>query len=166
MACCLTAPSHYLNQGWLIIKTVLWHSSESITRVKRIHFWNQYQKFGRSQWVQVEIRKSCWYCIIWIKVKPCLQQINRWYFLRHNVTITLRFKIIHDDVIKWKHFPRYWPFVRGIHWSRWIPRTKASDAELWALMFSLIYVWINGWVNNSEADDLRRYRGHYDVNVM
>ena len=24
--------------------------------------------------------------------------------------------IIHDDLIKWKHFPRYWPFVRGIHW--------------------------------------------------
>ena len=23
--------------------------------------------------------------------------------------------IFHDDVIKWKHFPRYWPFVRGIH---------------------------------------------------
>ena len=23
----------------------------------------------------------------------------------------------HDDVINWKHFPRYWPFVRGIHWS-------------------------------------------------
>ena len=21
----------------------------------------------------------------------------------------------HDDVIKWKHFPRNWPFVRGIH---------------------------------------------------
>ena len=21
---------------------------------------------------------------------------------------------VHDDVIKWKHFPRYWPFVRGI----------------------------------------------------
>ena len=21
----------------------------------------------------------------------------------------------HDDVIKWKHFPRYWPFLRGIH---------------------------------------------------
>ena len=21
----------------------------------------------------------------------------------------------HDDVIKWRHFPRYWPFVRGIH---------------------------------------------------
>ena len=22
---------------------------------------------------------------------------------------------IHDDVIKWKHFSRYWPFLRGIH---------------------------------------------------
>ena len=29
MACCLTAPSHYLNQGWLIIRGVLWHSSEN-----------------------------------------------------------------------------------------------------------------------------------------
>ena len=34
------------------------------------------------------------------------------------------FWISHDDVIKWKHFPRYWSFVR-------IPHTKASDAELW-----------------------------------
>ena len=30
----------------------------------------------------------------------------------------------HDDVIEWKHFPRYWLFVRGIHRSRWSPRTK------------------------------------------
>ena len=35
-----------------------------------------------------------------------------------------------------------------------------------ALLFSLIYVWINGWVNNGEASDLRRYRAHYDVTVM
>ena len=34
-----------------------------------------------------------------------------------------------------------------------------------ALMFSLICVWINGWVNR-EAGDLRRYRAHYDVTVM
>ena len=34
-----------------------------------------------------------------------------------------------DDVIKWKHFPRYWPFVRGMR--RWlvISLTQASDAE-------------------------------------
>ena len=35
-----------------------------------------------------------------------------------------------------------------------------------ALMFSLIYAWINDWVNNREAGDLRRHRGHCDVNVM
>ena len=33
-------------------------------------------------------------------------------------------------------------------------------------MFSLICVWINGWVNNGWAGDLRRYRAHYDVTVM
>ena len=47
---------------------------------------------------------------------------------------------------------------------RWSPRTKANDGG--ALMFSLICVWINGWVNNREAGDLRRYRAHYDVIVM
>ena len=35
-----------------------------------------------------------------------------------------------------------------------------------ALMFSLICAWINGWVNNREAVDLRRYRAHYDITVM
>ena len=33
-------------------------------------------------------------------------------------------------------------------------------------MFSLIYAWINDWVNNHEAGDLRRQHGHYDVIVM
>ena len=45
---------------------------------------------------------------------------------------------------------------------RWIPRTKASDAEL----RFFICVWINGWVYNRESGDLRRYRAHYDVTVM
>ena len=40
----------------------------------------------------------------------------------------------HDDVIKGKCFPRYWPFVSGIH--RWILLTKASDAELWCFLWS------------------------------
>ena len=35
-----------------------------------------------------------------------------------------------------------------------------------ALMFSLICVWINGWLNNREAGDLRRRRAHYDVIVL
>ena len=34
----------------------------------------------------------------------------------------------HDDVIKWEHFPRYWPFLRGIH--RWILLTKVNNETL------------------------------------
>ena len=69
---------------------------------------------------------------------------------------------IHDDVIKWKHFPRYWPFVRGIHRSPVDSPHKGQWRR--ALMFSLI--WINGWVNNRGAGDLRRHRAYYDVIVM
>ena len=70
----------------------------------------------------------------------------------------------HDDVIKWKHFPCYWPFVRGIHQSS----VNSTHKCQWrgVLMFSLICVWINDWVNNREAGDLRRHRGHYDVTIM
>ena len=49
---------------------------------------------------------------------------------------TVGVRTFHDDVIEWNHFPRYWPFVRGIHRSRWIPHTKASDAELWYFLWS------------------------------
>ena len=63
-----------------------------------------------------------------------------------------------------KHFPRYWPFVRGIHWS---PVNSPRKGQ-WrgALMFSLIGALKNGWVNNREAGDLSRHRAHYDVIVM
>ena len=68
------------------------------------------------------------------------------------------------ECIKWKHFPRYWPFVRGIHRS---PVNSPHKGQ-WrrALVFSLICAWINGWVNNREAGDFRRHRDHFDVIVM
>ena len=66
----------------------------------------------------------------------------------------------HDGVIKWEYFPRYWPFVRGIHHSPHKGQWRG------ALMFSLICVWINGWVNNREAGNWRRHRAHYDVIVI
>ena len=67
----------------------------------------------------------------------------------------------HDDVIKWKHFPHYWPYVRGIHRS---PVNSPHKGQ-WrgALMFSLFCVWINSWVNNGEASDLRRHCTQYDI---
>ena len=83
---------------------------------------------------------------------------------QHGKKISYLIFFSHDDVIKWKHFPRYWPFVRGIHRS---PVNSPHKCQ-WrgALMFSLICAWINGWVNNGETGGLRRHRAHYDVIVM
>ena len=96
--------------------------------------------------------------------------LARWrIFMSENWVIfgvdkSLSYSILHDDIIKWKHFPRYWPFVWGIHRS---PVNSPHKGQ-WrgALMFSLIWGWINGWVNNGGAGDLRRYRAHYDVTAM
>ena len=57
MACCLMAPSHYLNQCWLIISKVQWHSSEcNFTRdTSAISHWNYLEndlfKSPRGQWL-------------------------------------------------------------------------------------------------------------------
>ena len=69
-----------------------------------------------------------------------------------------------DDVIKWKHIPRYWPLERGIQRSP----VHSPHKGQWhrALLFSLVCAWLNGRVNNREAGDLRRHRAHYDDIVM
>ena len=103
----------------------------------------------------------------------CSQYVIRFWRMGHgHVVKTLATKwavggvskSLHDDVIKWKHFPRNWPFVPEIHRS---PVNSPHKGQ-WrgALMFLLICVWINGWVNNREAGDLRRHRGHCDVIIM
>ena len=53
----------------------------------------------------------------------------------------------HVDVIKWKHF---------LHKGQWRG----------TLMFSLICAWMNGWVNNRVAGELRCHGAHYDVIAM
>ena len=56
------------------------------------------------------------------------------------------------------------PFVQGIHRAS-VNSPHKGQCRV-ALMFSLICTWINGWVNNREAGDLRRHRSHYDFIVM
>ena len=97
----------------------------------------------------------------------CLSEQRHWYSIWPEWLSTRAWCVwhgMHDDVIKWKHFPRYWPFVRGIHRS---PVNSPHKGQ-WrgALMFTLICARINVWVNNRKAGDLRRYRVHYDVIVM
>ena len=85
----------------------------------------------------------------------------------HLIVIALEFPWVtkeHDDVIKWKHFPRYWPFAQGIHRS---PVNSPHKGQ-WhgALMFSYICTRVNGWVNTRDAGDSRCYRTHYNAIVM
>ena len=106
---------------------------------------------------QIISKWSWWSMIIrmgWHKI--CLKPIPIWCLWPSLVW--------HDDVIKWKHIPRYWPFVRGIHRS---PVNSPHKGQ-WcgALVFSLICARINRWENNREAGDLRRHGAHYDVIVM
>ena len=46
---------------------------------------------------------------------------------------------------------------------RWIPLTKPVTRSF-DVFFDLS--WINGWVNNRDAGDLRRRRAHNDLIVM
>ena len=94
---------------------------------------------------------------LWGTIQALYKEFLKWLYYSH-------LGYMHDDVIKWKHFPRYWPFLRGIHRS---PVNSPHEGQ-WrgALMFSLICAQINSWVNNGEAGDLRRHRAHYDVTVM
>ena len=99
---------------------------------------------------------------------------RKWHWMRQYLTdnpaVTndwennILYMHVHDDVIKWKHFLRYWLFVWGIHRSP----VNSPHKGHWrgALMFSLICAWINGWVNNQDAGNLRRHRAHYDVILM
>ena len=59
---------------------------------------------------------------------------------------------------------RYWPYVRGIHGSL----VDSPHKGQWrgALIFSLIWVWRNGWTNSQDAGGLRHHFAHWDVTVL
>ena len=166
IACCLKAPSHYLNQNWIIIREGLRHIPESNLTGNSQHSFTCYwfenchlrlqMHFPFANQLRKKMRLKC--CLPWVAL--CVQCRN---ILTH-LALKSKYYCRCDDVIKWKHFPRNWPFVRGIHRS---PVNSPHKGQ-WrgALMFCLICVWINGWVNNREAGDLRRYRAHYDVIVL
>ena len=121
------------------------------------------QRVPQNEQMSLTISYHRWIMRIWL-INPLIKQVihpltQHIHWIRH--PFHLRY---HDDVIKWKHLPRYWPFVQGIHRS---PVNSLHKGQ-WhgALMFSLICVWINHWVNNREAGDLRCCLAHFDVIVI
>ena len=71
-----------------------------------------------------------------------------------------RIEKVHDDVIKWKHFPRYWSIVRGLNRSPVNSPPQRPVTRSFDVFFDLRLK------KTLEAGDLRRHRGHYDVKVM
>ena len=103
-----------------------------------------------------------------IKVQPAMAQTMAWHRSGDEPLSELMMAEVTDHLSHsastssrgipwWRHQVKiYWPFVRGIHRSPVNSPHKGQWRE--ALIFSLICVWINGWVNNREAGDLIRYR--------
>ena len=202
-ACCLTAPSHYQNQCWVIISWVKWCSSKGnfMQIAEKSNSWSEFENCSfkltpispRGQWVNAETD--------WQQIAVCNECLTSGFFIsdkliengeggtfdfafidadkinhlnyyerclkllgKGGIIVFDNVSLPHDDVIKWKHFPRYWPFLRGIH----RPPVNSPHKGQWrgAVMSFLICARINGWVNNGEAGDLRRNRAHHGVTVM
>ena len=73
----------------------------------------------------------------------------------------VRHYLEHDDVIKWKHFPRYWPFVRGIH--RLPVNSPHKGQGRGALMFSLICAGVGGAVRFLVVGTIGQGKDHHGV---
>ena len=66
------------------------------------------------------------------------------------------------DVMTWKHFPCYWSFCAGNS-----PVTCEFPSQrpvTWS--FEVVFLMLNGWLNNRDAGDWRQHLAHYDGIVM
>ena len=129
--------------GMIDRKTILiWNGGNSTFITQRDH------DIVLSIWQRMT--KKRWYLVIWWMLSNEFPNDNHraYAWWRHQMeTFSALLAICAGNSSVPGEFPTHRPVTR-------------------ALMFSLICVWINGWVNNREAGDLRRYRGHYDVIVM
>ena len=73
------------------------------------------------------VNHNCIFCQILQKVSPYKPPLTQWCVSVHMHCYRQWFISCHDDVIKWKHLPRYWPFVREIHGNRWFRLAETSD---------------------------------------
>ena len=125
---------------------------EAMLAYCQLDCWEQISVKFVSQFHQFRSRKCIWTCRLpiwqpfcpgarWVKVNwtfwPLTQSYTEVYIVPSLSFAIFGYALLDIDFI-WRHkmgtFPRYWPFVRGSH--RWIPLTKASDAELWCFLWS------------------------------
>ena len=121
---------HNLRPSWILSPSVM--SKQFLTNVIVYVFLNLYLDANFVNLWQLEFlfltfRHFFFLCVWGTSWKrtfwPCSPGICSWHFFHY--------------VIKWKHFSRNWPFLCGqFTGHRWIPLTKAGDAELWCCLWS------------------------------
>ena len=94
-------------------------------------------------------------------------------FLKHSISVSVITPVGYFAALssfiklhKWRHQWDTFDALLAICVGNSPLNSPRKDQLRGALMFSLICAWINGWVNNREAGDLRRFRANYDVIVM
>ena len=124
--------------GWAHIQNHPWKPQPNKTQQSHVDVWIFYGIYAVFMCdIHARLWNNCIRCMpnifIFMQETECYVRFIHW------AGDTCSDKIAtysHDDVIKWKHFPRYWPFVRGIHRS---PVNSPHKGQ-WrgALMFSLM----------------------------
>ena len=139
---------------------VMWHTSHMrISNVKSmmptIHFYviwstlsvKTFHNFIHSDWFVQHLFKYVFLHVIYILLQAPVIAWESWW--RHQVeTFSVLLAL----------------YMQGIHQS--LVNSPHEGQSLGASMFSLICTWINSWVNNPKAVDLRHHCAYYDVTVM
>ena len=68
-----------------------------------------------------------------------------------------------EYVIKWTHFPRYWPFVGEFTGHRWLPSQRPLTRSFDVFFYLHPKKWL---IKKGDPSDLKHHRAHYDATVM
>ena len=132
-----------VGQPWKAIEHLkavrIWISGRTDSRLTPSQWETSLESSAVPHWLgaNLESALSGWCLVQWWYRRTAW--VDRFMFqvdlTQHGNTLEyIMYKHSMHDENKWKHFPRYWPFVREIH--RWIPHTKVNDAELWYFLWT------------------------------
>ena len=95
---------------------------------RAISFWNYFHfSQGSMSLIYVWVWDVMWQHVqfqLWYEIGRFIPYAPK-LLLRHCSNHDVATQTVHDDVIKWKYFPRYWPFVRGIEFPTQRPVTRS-----------------------------------------
>ena len=132
-----------INLQWTYLEEIIFEIQKfSFTKIHlKISSWNHRSFCGNLLRASYEhLFSPCWAISIQHKTFFISFIILSWQTWRKRVELQGQAALINAFI---EHFQRIvWEFTGH----RWIPHTKASDAEIWCFLW--IWMWISGWVNN------------------